>query len=161
MVIQTQSCESSPLNPFSLSPNFPPTHLNSANLPAHSHNWTQTLGFLQQNVGVVAACAPCLKPLVGHWLKLSGTTQDHYGSGQRGSSKRSRGLPSNKSGKDDGGGGGFEMMDSPVSNGRFHHQTMIRTGKSPSSSEERIIGWNAQDMNTTNGVLKTTEVRFS
>ncbi|KAK0643156.1 hypothetical protein B0T16DRAFT_459328 [Cercophora newfieldiana] len=46
------------------------------------HNWTQTLGFLQQNVGVVAACAPSLRPLVGRWLKLSDSTKDsHYKNG--------------------------------------------------------------------------------
>ncbi|KAK1756413.1 hypothetical protein QBC47DRAFT_185774 [Echria macrotheca] len=131
------------------------------------HNWTQTLGFLQQNVGVIAACAPALKPLVGHWLKLSSTSREYYGSSQRGQtsgSKRSRGMLSNRSHKlehksvDDGGEGGYEMGPSPRHGFPYTHRTTVRSGKSPGSSEERIIGFHGD---IKDGVLKTTEVFVS
>ncbi|KAK0613518.1 hypothetical protein B0T14DRAFT_485277 [Immersiella caudata] len=122
------------------------------------HNWTQTLGFLQQNVGVVAACAPALRPLVGRWLKLSDSTKE-YGSYGSHSNKRTRGTN-----KADGGEGGFEMDSSANRTPRFstsRYNATVKGGTSPSSSEERIMGsgWKAQDMS--GGVMKTTEVYIS
>ncbi|KAM7200780.1 hypothetical protein V8F33_003711 [Rhypophila sp. PSN 637] len=123
------------------------------------HNWTQTLGFLQQNVGVVAACAPTLRPLLGRWLKISDTTEggpygDSYGNN---GSKRTRVNATNRTAER--GEAGFEMDSSSNRTGRFgasrYHAT-VRGGNSPTSSEERIIetGWKAKN----GGVLKTTEV---
>jgi hypothetical protein len=110
---------------------------------------------LQQNVGVVAACAPALKPLVGRWLKLGGTSQDPYASGHRGeSSRRTRGTTGTKSGLGQGspydqGEGGFEM--GPTARHGFH--TTVRGGTSPTSSEERIIEWD-DEAGMNNGAKK-------
>ncbi|KAK4449065.1 hypothetical protein QBC34DRAFT_97790 [Podospora aff. communis PSN243] len=122
------------------------------------HNWTQTLGFLQQNVGVVAACAPALRPLVGQWLKLSDSTKE-YGGSYGSHSKRCRGGT-----KADGGEAGFEMESSSNRTPRFgtaigsKYNATVKGGTSPSSSEERIIGsgWKAEDIN--GRVMKTTEI---
>jgi hypothetical protein len=107
---------------------------------------------------VVAACVPALRPLVGHWLKISDTTKEYGGSyGSHG--KRSRiGT------KADGGEAGFEMDSSSNRTPRFgtvigsKYNATVKGGTSPTSSEERIIGggWKAEDQN--GGVMKTTEV---
>jgi hypothetical protein len=124
------------------------------------------LGFLQQNVGVVAACAPTLKPLVGRWLKLSGS---EYPSGGYRNGSRKYGLSSGgksvkgQSSRSDGGEDGFEMSPSAAqgykSNKNAHHAT-VKSGPSPTSSEERIISsnWNGEEKNR---VMKTTEISVS
>ena len=102
---------------------------------------------------------------MGRWLKLSGS---EYASGHAGSSKRTRKITANKSGlgKDsqDGGEDGFEMASSSRHgygvNTKFHHHATIRTGPSPTSSEERIIAWSPKEKGG-GGVLKTTEVSVS
>lgn len=120
---------------------------------------------LQQNVGVVAACAPTLKPLVGRWLKLSGSD---YASGgyhnnskkyalSSGEAKSGKGLSSRSDAEH-----GFEMSP-PVGQGyknKTSHLATVKSGPSPTSSEERIIGnnWNREEKH---GVMKTTEITVS
>ncbi|KXJ85557.1 hypothetical protein Micbo1qcDRAFT_141412 [Microdochium bolleyi] len=48
-------------------------------------DWVRFWGFLEGNMGIVVACAPTLKRLVGSWLKL-GTTQKGSGYGYGGNS---------------------------------------------------------------------------
>lgn len=120
---------------------------------------------LQQNVGVVAACAPTLKPLVGRWLKLSGS--DYASGGYRNNSKKyalssgeaksGKGLSSRSDAEH-----GFEMSPS-VAQGyknKNSHLATVKSGPSPTSSEERIIGnnWNRDEKH---GVMKTTEITVS
>ncbi|KAK5660002.1 hypothetical protein OQA88_13468 [Cercophora sp. LCS_1] len=46
------------------------------------NQWIQFWGFLQLNIGIIAACAATLKPLVNRVLKL-GSTEQYYNSGSR------------------------------------------------------------------------------
>lgn len=118
---------------------FPPKATSSISSPKANPTNPHSL---QQNVGVVAACAPTLKPLVGSWLNLN-TTQDYASGGNRG-------LPADKSGAVGQGGGGassgeqrdgvFEM-GSALRHSKYRHRTTVRGGTSPTSSEERIIEW--------------------
>ncbi|KAI4661546.1 uncharacterized protein J4E78_004335 [Alternaria triticimaculans] len=57
-------------------------------------NDIQFWGFLQVNVGIIAACAPSLKPLVGGILRLPSTqysnSRSNFASGSNGQSSKSR-----------------------------------------------------------------------
>ncbi|KAI4920489.1 hypothetical protein J4E85_009256 [Alternaria conjuncta] len=57
-------------------------------------NDIQFWGFLQVNVGIIAACAPSLKPLVGGILRLPSTqysnSRSNFASGSNGQSNKSR-----------------------------------------------------------------------
>jgi hypothetical protein len=60
----------------------------------HSTNDIQFWGFIQLNLGIIAACAPPLKPLVGGVLRLPSTVRStgrsNYGTNTIGGSKPSR-----------------------------------------------------------------------
>ncbi|KAM7210321.1 hypothetical protein V8F06_014297 [Rhypophila decipiens] len=130
------------------------------------HNWTQTLGFFQQNVGVVAACTPTLRPLVGQWLKLSDSSKtdgNYYGDnnhrkGSSGNKRNTRGGAVGTVKSAERGEAGYEMESSTSRFGTSKYHATVLGGTSPTSSEERIIetGWKAEDGH--GGVLKTTEV---
>lgn len=121
---------------------------------------------LQQNVGVVAACAPTLKPLVGRWLKLSGSEYPSggYRNGSRKYALSSGEAKSGKGGQSSRSDGehGFEMSQS-VAQGyktKTSHLATVKSRPSPTSSEERIMGnnWNRDEKQ---GVMKTTEITVS
>ncbi|TPX15261.1 uncharacterized protein E0L32_004538 [Thyridium curvatum] len=54
------------------------------------HQWVQFWGFMQLSVGIIAACAPTLKPLVSKALGLSEYSTNAYGKYGYGSQSRSR-----------------------------------------------------------------------
>ena len=60
--------------------------------PPGSTNDIQFWGFIQVNLGIIAACAPALKPVVGGVLRLpsthaSGSRSNNYAPGTNGQSK--------------------------------------------------------------------------
>ena len=63
-------------------------------LQKDSTNDIQFYGFIQLNLGIIAACAPPLKPLVGGVLRLPSTTKSNtrsgYGTNTIGGTKQSR-----------------------------------------------------------------------
>ena len=60
----------------------------------NSTNDIQFWGFIQVNLGIIAACAPSLKPLIGGMSKLSSTNVSNsrlnYGTGTSGPKQQSR-----------------------------------------------------------------------
>ncbi|KAM5352647.1 hypothetical protein ACJ41O_005369 [Fusarium nematophilum] len=128
------------------------------------NQWIQFWGFLQLNLGIIAACAPSLKPLVSKALKLS----SYYGSNQYGNpsygQSRSRRMTggrtpagtSNFSQNND-----FELgdrrLEGPSGNeGGVTTTTFYKAGGSDenrSGSEEMIL-----DSPYKGGIVRTTEV---
>ncbi|KAK7994923.1 hypothetical protein PG990_013696 [Apiospora arundinis] len=143
------------------------------------HNWIQFFGFLQVNVGIMAACAPSLKPLVGGVLHLTSTSMLGYGktdskndtSNQNADSsnrRESRGLVAgspaggSKKGwfKSKKGTDEFPMtsdMFGALQEQRGSFQGLRSTAVSPSGSEDDY--WHAKPEGDNIGIMKT--VNFS
>ncbi|KFA68492.1 hypothetical protein S40285_05386 [Stachybotrys chlorohalonatus IBT 40285] len=133
----------------------------------------QFWGFLQFNLGIIVACCPTLRPLLGKALKLSSRDKyygDYYGSKSRGLGAGAGGvmsgpMRSNRPSQHPGTlneEDGFEMMDTPSDYDRKktiqttvqggHAMTIYDKGER-SGSEEMIL----QDTNG-KGILRTTEI---
>ncbi|KAK0387077.1 hypothetical protein NLU13_5390 [Sarocladium strictum] len=132
------------------------------------NSWVTFWGFMQLNVGIIAACAPSLKPLVSKALGLSTVDSRAYGNtyGSHGPS-RDRAVS--------GGGGGasglrsktrdhYELHDldeeEESRRARGHTDTTVTFYKSNSTgersgSEEMILGQQQRGMK---GIVMTTEV---
>jgi len=140
----------------------------------------QFWGFLQLNIGIIAACATSLKPLVSRILGLHSTdkynsTPAQYGYGTSRSGKhgtlRSRGTRIIDS--TDAPGLQFEMQDASkpdLSNGHAKTNTSVSFYKhggsaSGSGSEEMILGTSPPPpvggAPVDRGIMRTTEVQIS
>ncbi|TEA18667.1 Satratoxin biosynthesis SC1 cluster protein 4 [Colletotrichum sidae] len=122
--------------------------------------------FLQLNLGIVAACAPSLKPLVGHALKISSGGDRYHGelyenrrpTGGTDTSMRRRGYRV----RDSHRAGGYEMRDRPfagsppesrrVAVGQASRGVYDEDGRG-SGSEELIL---RDDKGQ--GIMRTTEI---
>ncbi|KAF7545303.1 hypothetical protein G7Z17_g9269 [Cylindrodendrum hubeiense] len=131
------------------------------------HQWIQFWGFLQLNLGMIAACAPSLKPLVSRALKLSSYyNSTPYGNRSYGAhSRRMTGgerIPGNVSNfsrnndfelgdrrleGESGGAGDTGVTTTFYKNGSAD-------GENRSGSEEMILGDNTFKA----GIVRTTEV---
>ncbi|CAI0643224.1 unnamed protein product [Colletotrichum noveboracense] len=141
----------------------------------------QFWGFLQLNLGIIAACAPALKPLVGKALKISSSRrynsnnlyENRYPTGRTGrtgngtSNARRQGYREQSS----QGAPDFELEDGPFSPSTEMYRTTIKGGNHPaavavyqngrsfggrSGSEETILV-SDQKLND-HGIMRTTEV---
>lgn len=159
-------------------------------MPASSADLSQTLTercdtSLQLNIGIVAACATSLKPLVNRILNLStdayqsGSKYGGYGTHSRGMRRTMRESRAvnfqgtiNEYELDDGSGG--RVDDRNLSNGKGETvSTAVSFYKHASAdgsgSEEMILGAPpmqprtvpSDDSGRTTGILMTTEVRVS
>ncbi|KAH8168406.1 integral membrane protein [Sarocladium implicatum] len=134
------------------------------------HNWIQFWGFLQINVGIIAACAPTLRPLFSGVLNLSsnGTSRGYhsnpnskYGAASRNTGimsthrTRSNGWVKTTSQEDD-----YELDDRYDRHGRDEYGNRNRTNigvgidGSRSGSEEMII----QGGDKPKGIVATTVI---
>ncbi|KAK1451894.1 hypothetical protein CMEL01_06468 [Colletotrichum melonis] len=118
--------------------------------------------FLQLNLGIIAACAPSLKPLVGHALKISSSDRYHgelYENRRRtgtNTSKRRQGYRVHDSQVEyemQGGtfAGSPEVQRSAVDN--LHQSPYGKDGSRGSGSEDMIL----QD-DKGQGIMRTTEI---
>ncbi|KAL2756897.1 hypothetical protein ACRALDRAFT_1069604 [Sodiomyces alcalophilus JCM 7366] len=111
------------------------------------HNWIQFFGLLQQNVGMITACAPMLKPLVARTLKL----QSSYAtpSGPSGYGGRQRPTAAGYIREDTSG---FEMskLQGGVSD---PYHTTVKGGISDDGSETSILAEGLQHR-----VMRHTEI---
>ncbi|UQC80338.1 uncharacterized protein CLUP02_05821 [Colletotrichum lupini] len=118
--------------------------------------------FLQLNLGIIAACAPSLKPLVGHALKISSSDRYHgelYENRRRtgtNTSKRRQGYRVHDSqveyemhGRTFAGSS--EVQRSAVDN--LHQSPYGKDGSRGSGSEDMIL----QD-DKGQGIMRTTEI---
>jgi hypothetical protein len=137
-------------------------------------NWIQFFGFLQVNLGIIAACAPTLRPLLAGMLHLTTyadrypNPRNRYPSGQgpngglAGSRRRSSGWVKTESHNDDG----FEMKErlsgSKGVGGRHMHQTSLSVVVSGSRSNSEDISVPGQALTTGQqqhaGIVRTTVV---
>lgn len=128
---------------------------------------------LQLNLGIIAACAPTLKPLVGHALKLSSRDKyygEYYGNNQSHQSRQSRGtaLRSARMSRPDHTFDDmeFELSNRPYGNKSNRLETTVEGGAdsdgifekgqqlSRSDSEERILQGDPK------GIVRTTEIEI-
>ncbi|KAK7993966.1 hypothetical protein PG989_007347 [Apiospora arundinis] len=121
------------------------------------HNWIQFFGFLQVNVGIMAACAPSLKPLVGVIKMLIRPTGGSRGGLVAGSPAggSKKGWFRSKKGTDE-----FPMtsdMFGALQEQRGSFQGLRSTAVSPSGSEDDY--WHAKPEGDNIGIMKT--VNFS
>jgi hypothetical protein len=122
----------------------------------------QWWGFLQFQLGIIVACAPTLRPLLGRALKLS--SRDKYYGEYYGNSSRPNGRSNRRS--QHPAGGTFDNIDNEVGvfemqSKRAHQVTTVQAGQAitvydkgeRSGSEEMILqGTDAK------GILRTTEI---
>jgi hypothetical protein len=133
-------------------------------------NWIQFWGFMQVSVGIIAACAPSLKPLVGRALKLSSAKKSsnavyNHGtsgsmSGRRapaaihvGSAGASRAWAKTKSETNE-----YEMDSisfDKLEEQRDGNLARLQAG-SPTGSEEEIL--KNRRSHTGRGIMRTVEV---
>ncbi|KAI8199172.1 hypothetical protein KHU50_007960 [Colletotrichum sp. SAR 10_65] len=121
--------------------------------------------FLQLNLGIIAACAPSLKPLVGHALKISSSDRYHgelYENRRptgTNSSMRRRGYREHNSQAE------YELQDRPFAGspdahkaavGNIHDTVYDKHGGrgSGSGSEEMIL----REDKSNAGIMRTTEI---
>ncbi|KAE9573391.1 hypothetical protein CGCSCA5_v004381 [Colletotrichum siamense] len=121
--------------------------------------------FLQLNLGIIAACAPSLKPLVGHALKISSSDRYHgelYENRRptgTNSSMRRRGYREHNSQAE------YELQDRPFAGspdahkaavGNIHDTVYEKHGGrgSGSGSEEMIL----REDKSNAGIMRTTEI---
>ncbi|WYZ44851.1 hypothetical protein EsH8_VIII_000167 [Colletotrichum jinshuiense] len=144
----------------------------------------QFWGFLQLNLGIIAACAPAIKPLVGRALKISSSRhynsdnlyENRYPTGRTG---RTGNVTSNarRQGYREQGSQcapDFELEDGPFSRSDEMCRTSIKGGNHPaavavyekdtsfgarSGSEELILD-NDFKYGDTKGIMRTTEVHI-
>jgi hypothetical protein len=126
----------------------------------------QFYGFLQFNLGIIVACAPTLRPLLGRALKLSTADKsygnNYYASGRSGNGQRRSTVPR----KTDYESGGYELDEG--SNGPFDKVSQIKTtvrggditiydksADDRSGSEEIILQTNEV---RGGGILRTTQI---
>jgi hypothetical protein len=134
------------------------------------NNWIQFWGFMQVSVGIMAACAPTLKPLVGGVLNLSSSGKYNASSkryskhsaftGRRvpggmlvGSAGTKKGWAKTRSQTDE-----FEMSSNMYDNLKEpedQHITSVRAG-SPSGSEDDIL--KSRRTEASHGIMRTVEV---
>ncbi|KAH7324194.1 hypothetical protein B0I35DRAFT_475460 [Stachybotrys elegans] len=119
----------------------------------------QFYGFLQVNLGIIVACAPTLRPLLGRALKLS--TRDNYYENYYGPN-RSNNTAARSRRSRMGDNAAFELED----NARFDNEggmhTTIQAGRAitiydkeeRSGSEELILQSNSHKA----GIMRTTEI---
>ncbi|KAK1729318.1 uncharacterized protein BDZ83DRAFT_50523 [Colletotrichum acutatum] len=118
--------------------------------------------FLQLNLGIIAACAPSLKPLVGHALKISSSDRYH---GELYENRRRTGTNTSKRRQ------GYRVHDSQVESemhgrtfagspevqrstvGSLHQSPYGKDGSRGSGSEDMIL----QD-DKGPGLMRTTEI---
>ncbi|TKW51625.1 hypothetical protein CTA1_9368 [Colletotrichum tanaceti] len=130
--------------------------------------------FLQLNLGIIAACAPSLKPLVGRALKISSGDRYHgelYENRRRPPGTRT--AATNTSKRRQGyrvhdGGGELEMRDRPFAGSPEVHRTTVvdvdddddgaydkdKDGSRGSGSEDMIL----KDDGGGRGIMRTTEI---
>ncbi|KAK6226869.1 hypothetical protein QIS74_00424 [Colletotrichum tabaci] len=121
--------------------------------------------FLQLNLGIIAACAPSLKPLVGHALKISSGDRYH---GELYENRRPRGTrPTTNTSKRRQGyrvhdsRGEFEMHDRPFAGSPDVRRTTVvddayayeKDGSRGSGSEDMILKDDGG-----RGIMRTTEI---
>lgn len=137
---------------------------------AQFNQFIQFYACLQLNLGIIAACAPTLKPLVGHALKLSSRDKyygEYYANNQ---SRQSRGdaLRSARMSRPDNAFENFEfeLTNKPYGNKSNQLQTTIAGGVDSDSekgttnlkrsdSEERIL-----QAGDPKGIVRTTEIEI-
>jgi hypothetical protein len=124
------------------------------------HN-IQFYGFLQFNLGIIVACAPTLKPLLGRALKLSSSDKfsgGYYADGtskkQGQDSKRRTTIRAHEFELDTVVGLEKETHD-PMPTGRHNSVYDNRLGAQPSGSEELIL-----QSHDKRGILRTTEIEI-
>ncbi|GJC83969.1 hypothetical protein ColLi_06807 [Colletotrichum liriopes] len=118
--------------------------------------------FLQLNLGIIAACAPSLKPLVGHALKISSSDRYH---GELYENRRPTGTNTSKRRQGyrvHDGPGEFEMHDRPFAGspevrhtavGSIHGGVYEKDDSRGSGSEDMILKDDAG-----HGIMRTTEI---
>jgi hypothetical protein len=128
---------------------------------ASFHFSIQFYGFLQVNLGIIVACAPTLRPLLGRALKLS--SSDRYYANSYGQNRSNNtGARSRKSRVIDNMT--FELEEGARfdNEGSRATQTIVHAGRAVtiydkeerSGSEELIL----QSTDHKNGILRTTEI---
>ncbi|KAI9172302.1 hypothetical protein HJFPF1_01801 [Paramyrothecium foliicola] len=135
---------------------------------AQFDQWIQFYACLQLNLGIIAACAPTLKPLVGHALKLSSRDKyygEYYGNNN---SRQSRAIPLRSAGVSRTDRGfddlDFELNNQPYGNATNRVQTTVaggtdsegvyeKTHPERSGSEEMIL--QGGDLKR---IVRTTEI---
>jgi hypothetical protein len=120
----------------------------------------QFWGFLQLNMGIIVACAPTLRPLVGRALKLS-SRDKYYGNyyGNQRSESHAQRLANRRTAMFAADEVALEDMEA-YGNKTTNIKTTIRAevydkGGERSGSEELILQGNVVEPN---GILRTTEI---
>ncbi|KAF9880066.1 hypothetical protein CkaCkLH20_02020 [Colletotrichum karsti] len=141
----------------------------------------QFWGFLQLNLGIIAACAPAIKPLVGRALKISSSRryksdnlyENRYPTGRTGRTGNVTTNARRHGYREQGSQGApeFELEETPFSPGPELYRTSIKGGNHPaavavyqkkdsfgdrSGSEEMILEAAGNFQNR--GIMRTTEV---
>ncbi|KAK1976399.1 hypothetical protein LZ30DRAFT_805882 [Colletotrichum cereale] len=118
--------------------------------------------FLQLNLGIIAACAPSLKPLVGHALKLSSNGQYH---GELYENRRPAGTSTSKRRQGyrvHDSHGEFEMHDRPFAGSPEVHHTAVGNIDGVAYGRDGSRGTESEDMilkeETGHGIMRTTEI---
>ncbi|KAF9879167.1 integral membrane protein [Colletotrichum karsti] len=120
--------------------------------------------FLQLNLGIIAACAPSLKPLVGHALKISSSDRYH---GELYENRRPNGTDNSmrrQGYRVHNSQAEYEMQDGPFAGSPDAHRTAVgnipnavyekkESRGSGSGSEEMILGGGKGQ-----GITRTTEI---
>ncbi|KAL0944829.1 uncharacterized protein CTRU02_202716 [Colletotrichum truncatum] len=140
----------------------------------------QFWGFLQLNLGIIAACAPALKPLVGRALKISSSRrynsnnlyENRYPTGRTGRTGNGTSHARRQGYMEQGSQGApeFELEDGPFTPGTDYYKTSVKGGNHPAAvavykkknsfgsrgSEDMILEseYNVNDR----GIMRTTEV---
>ncbi|KAK1705614.1 uncharacterized protein BDZ83DRAFT_207578 [Colletotrichum acutatum] len=146
----------------------------------------QFWGFLQLNLGIIAACAPALKPLVGRALKISSSRhynsdnlyENRYPTGRSGRTGNITTGTARRQGYREQGSQGapdYELGDGPFSPSPEFYRTTIKGGNNTpaavavyqkknsfgdrSGSEELILE-TGHGFGESKGIMRTTEVHI-
>lgn len=110
----------------------------------------QFYGFLQFNLGIIVACAPTLRPLLGRALKLS--SHDKFSGGYYADNGSKRTGPNSTKRRTAIQGQEFELEEARGFDHSIKIKTTINGDANDSGSEDMIL------QGTDKGILRTTEI---
>ncbi|KZL72539.1 integral membrane protein [Colletotrichum incanum] len=146
------------------------------------HQSIQFWGFLQLNLGIIAACAPAIKPLIGRALKITSSRrynsdnlyENRYPTGRTGRTVNITANAKRQGYREQGSQGApdFELEERAFSQSAEYYRTSIKGGNHPaavavyqknsgfgdrSGSEEMILDADNK-FGENRGIMRTTEV---